>query len=383
MDFHFYAPTRLVVGLEKRFTVKDWIQGLGKRIFFVVGESQHKSDSFQSVYHSLHSQGYEVNEYVKPTGEPTVSMVNQATKAALEWKSEIVLSLGGGSVIDLGKAVAGLVTNGGEILDYLEGVGAGKPVTKAGLHHVAIPTTAGTGAEVTRNAVITSPQEKFKKSFRSPYLYPNTAILDGELIAQVPPQQAAYSGMDAITQLMESYISHKATPYTDRLAIWGLEMALRSIRPVVNQEANAEVRQQMLLASTLSGLCLANAGLGLAHGFASGLGAMYEIPHGKACAILLPYALSFNRDAVADKLIYLGKLLNPDVSMSKQGYADWVVNEIIMLNKELSIPSNFKEYSIPESDHEQLVEKSMGNSMWGNPIEITPEIGLNLVRTFA
>jgi alcohol dehydrogenase class IV len=264
MDFQYFAPTRLIIGPGRRKEAGPTIKHFGTKAFLISSGSVNRNGILSELVRHLNQHAIEVHEYIKPTGEPTAQMTDQATEEARRSKCDIVLSIGGGSVIDLGKAVCALVHNDGSVEDYLEGVGRGQQVVHPVLPHVAIPTTAGTGAEVTRNEVIRSCEKRYKKSFRHPSLCPTVAILDAELTLNLPSKQTAYSGMDTITQLIESYLSQKANPITDVLALLGLRMALRSIRQAVQVGDNLEARAEMLLASTLSGICLANAGLGLA-----------------------------------------------------------------------------------------------------------------------
>ncbi len=381
MDFQFHTPTRLIVGCGKSAEVGEIASIRGTKALTVVGESIQKNSLLKHIFESLTSNQLSMVEYFKPVGEPTLEMVDEAATIAIKENCDFVVSIGGGSTVDLGKAVSGLITNEGSIIDYLEGVGTGKIVLNPSVPHIAIPTTAGAGAEMTRNAVIRSQTLKFKRSFRSPYLYPVAAILDASLCVSLPPKQTAYSGMDAITQLVESYLCSKATPMTDALALYGLDLAFASIRKVYHNGSDLPHREKMLLASAISGVCLANAGLGMAHGFASGLGAACDVPHGEVCAILLPHALKFNRQSSLDKLARLGRIFTDDASLKPDDYADLFIEEIDKMNEEFNIPSDLKSLNIANEDLSTIVKMSMGNSMSGNPIEITPEIAETFFET--
>ncbi len=381
MDFQYYAPTRLVVGGGKVANMSEYIKGMGTNVFLIHGLTSLPDEMLELLIENLHNHGINVIPYAKPSGEPSLQMVDEAAETARKMRVDCIVSIGGGSVIDVGKAVAGLVTNGGKIIDYLEGVGHNKKVEKPALPHAAIPTTAGTGAEVTRNAVVASHDERFKKSFRSPTLYPRIAILDANMIEHLPQEQAAYSGMDALTQLIESYLSCRATPFTNQLALWGMRLGYGAIRAVCSSSATPEQREAMLMASTLSGLCLANAGLGLAHGFASGLGALYQVPHGKACAIMLPHAMRYNQKACQDKLATIGSMVSDDKSGDPTLLTNKAIEAVERLNAELGIPQDLKTLTLPENEFETLVDMSMGNSMAGNPIEMTKERALALLKT--
>ncbi len=381
LNFQFFTPTRLIVGQGRFRELGEHASGLGKRAVVVSSASAESQGVVDQAVKFLTAVDIYPEPYIKPPGEPTVEMTDAAADLARMAKCDMVVSIGGGSVIDLGKAVAGLVNNGGSVKDYLEGVGAGQTPDRVALPQIAVPTTAGTGAEVTRNAVISSKQEQFKKSFRSPTLYPRAAIVDAELTVSLPPQATAYSGMDAITQLVESILTKRANPVTDALALYGLEKAMGAIRRVVSDGGDLAAREDMLLASTLSGITLANAGLGLAHGFASGLGAMYDAPHGKICAIMLPFALRYNRCACFPKMVEISKRIVQDDSLPVNEIVDRAVSVIDGLNKEFGIPANLAEWNIPDKDLPLLARKSMGNSMGGNPSPVTESIAEVLLKT--
>lgn len=381
MNFSFHAPTQLVAGAGKLAETGQWVSQYGSRVLVVHGPSAQESGHLQRLQDVLAKASIEAVAWTKPAGEPDVAMTEAATQAVRSERCEVIVSLGGGSVIDLAKAAAGLVTNGGAITDYLEGVGAGKKPTAPALPHIAIPTTAGTGAEVTRNAVIRCPERQFKKSFRSPTLYPKVALLDAELTLDLPARQTAFSGMDAITQLIESFISIKATPITDALARQGLRLAIPAMRDVVTNGHDLVKREQMLLASTLSGICLANAGLGLAHGFASGLGATRDVAHGKVCAIALPYALRFNRCANFAKIHEIAQILLPSVNTKPDALVTRAIETIEQWNKDMGIPQDLSELKLTDEEIPAIVKKSMGNSMSGNPNPVTEPLAETLLKS--
>jgi alcohol dehydrogenase class IV len=212
-------------------------------------------------------------------GEPTIDVVREGTKAARG--CEMILGLGGGSVLDTGKAIAALATNPGDVIDYLEVIGKGQPLIHASLPYLAIPTTAGTGAEVTRNAVLESPEQNIKVSLRSPWMLPRLALVDPELTYQLPPDITASSGLDALTQLIEPFVSFKANPMTDAICREGMGHAARSLRRACETSADKASREGMSIASLFGGLALANAALGAVHGFAGPLGGM--LPRLMAC----------------------------------------------------------------------------------------------------
>lgn len=375
------SPTRLVVGQGTHAELGTLVSGLGSKVFFVYGHSLEENGWRQRLEALLLQEKLSVVAYEKPSGEPTVVMTDEAAALARDKACDCVLSVGGGAVLDLGKAVAGLVSNGGSVIEYLEGVGSGRQATEAALPHVAVPTTAGTGSEVTRNAVISSREPSFKKSYRSPTLYPRIAVLDASLGESLSPSQTAYSGMDAITQLIEAYLTRKANPLTDTLALHGLSLAIPALERVMDDAADTASRQQLLYASTLSGMCLANAGLGLAHGFASGLGALYDIPHGKVCAILLPYAMRFNRCADFPKMVTLSRLLVPEDGLEDEARVDRACARLEEMNRTFDIPATLSELRLSDEDLPRIAQASMGNSMLGNPNPVSPGVAEMLLKT--
>ena len=241
-------------------------------------------------------------------GEPEIQVIDNGVEQAITEKANTILSIGGGSVLDTGKAISGLVTNGGKTKDFMEVIGIGKKITKQPLPHIAVPTTAGTGTEVTKNAVILSREDKLKSSIRSPLLIPKVAIIDPELTVSLPKEITASCGLDALTQLIESYTSNKAQPITDSLALLGIEKAISSLIRAFDEGDDRESREDMAFAALLSGICLANAGLGAVHGFAGPIGGMFNIPHGIVCGALLAPVLEQNISGLISQVPYPYKL---------------------------------------------------------------------------
>ena len=239
---------------------------------------------------------------MSPLGhEPTLDDARTAARLARDQAVEVVVGIGGGSTIDLGKAVAALVTNGGDPLDYLEVIGRGLPLVRRPLPFIAVPTTAGAGAEVTRNSVLTSPQEGVKASLRSPLMLPRLAVVDPELILTLPADVTAATGMDALAQLLEPYVSSRANPITDPLCLDGLARVARSLRRAWTDGDDLDARTDMSLAALFGGLALANAALGAVHGFAAAIGGRFDAPHGAVCAALLPGVVRANVAALATR----------------------------------------------------------------------------------
>src|SRR5581483_1751763 len=290
MQFEFATAGRILFGAGTVRQAAPAAKEFGRRALLVMGRSP---DRVQSLAKALN--GASVSCTLFPVeSEPTVEMIARGLEAARREECDFVVSFGGGSVIDAGKAIAALLTNPGELMDYLEVIGRGQPLRAASAPFIAIPTTAGTGSEVTRNAVLASHEHRVKVSLRSPQMLPRLAIVDPELTFSLSPTATARSGCDALSQLIEPYVSSRANPLTDGYCLEGLRRVGRSLRRAYHHGDDAPARTDMSLAALLGGLSLANAGLGVVHGFAAPLGGMFDAPHGALCAALLPHGMAVN-----------------------------------------------------------------------------------------
>jgi alcohol dehydrogenase class IV len=242
---------------------------------------------------SLEKAGKQVTVF-QAEPEPTVEKALTGVEKAREGNCDFIIGIGGGSVIDTGKAISALLTNPGDPFEYLEVIGKGTPIPNQAAPYVAIPTTAGTGAEVTRNAVLGSPSHRVKVSLRSSKMLPAVAIVDPELTYSLPASVTASTGLDALTQVIEAFLSKKATPFTDALCREGISRASRSLKRAYENGDDVDARTDMAITSLFSGLALANAGLGAVHGLAGPLGGLIGAPHGEICAALLPHVLRAN-----------------------------------------------------------------------------------------
>jgi alcohol dehydrogenase class IV len=323
----------------------------------------------------LDAQGIEAETFAVPH-EPTTDLVREGTELAREAGCDVVIGIGGGSVIDAGKAVAALLTNGGVPLDYLEVIGRGQPIIKPAAPYIAIPTTAGTGAEVTKNAVLASPEHRVKVSLRSPLMLPRVAVIDPELTYSTPPAITATTGLDAFTQVLEPYVSRFANPLTDTLCSEGIMRAAQSLREAYENPADAEAREDMALVSLFGGLALANAKLGAVHGFAGVLGGMFDAPHGAICGRLLPFVMDANvralrsRDPENIALVRyddIAVILTGELDVDAMDGVAWVQT----LCTDLGIPG-LAAYGIKGADFAAIIEKAKrSSSMKGNPIPLT------------
>ena len=368
-SFEFATADRIIYGTGKLNDLGKQIEGRAKRLLLVHG---HSSDAIPRVREILSAQEIPFAEF-EVHGEPTVEVVHQGVKAARDCGT--IIGLGGGSVLDTGKAIAALVTNPGDVFDYLEVVGKGQPLVNVPLPYIAIPTTAGTGSEVTRNAVIESTEQKMKVSLRSPLMLPRIALVDPELTYNLPPPITASSGLDALTQLIEPFVSVKANPMTDAICREGMHHAAQSLRRAYENGADKEAREGMALASLFGGMALANAALGAVHGFAGPLGGMLHAPHGALCARLLPLVVEANLKALEmrqpehpaiTRYIEIAQILTGNKNATAIDGVEWV-SELV---NALDIPA-LSAYRMSEKDFPEAVEKTMkANSFKGNPIAL-------------
>jgi len=367
MRFDFLTPGRIVFGSGRLDEVGELSEGMGRQAFLAVSGTMARNGTAERVTEALGKRGIETVLFSGVSEEPSPEIVEEAVGIARQAGCDMVIALGGGSVIDTGKAVAGMVPNAGYIKEYLEGVGTGRRMERDPLPMIAIPTTAGTGSERTKNAVITSREEGFKRSFRDERLYPDIALIDPSLAVSLPPAQTAASGMDALTQLIESYVSRKSNPVTDALALYGMGLAGCALQRAYDNGTDLSAREDMALASTLSGVCLANAGLGAAHGIAAALGCLYGIPHGIACAILIPHVMRLNADVSPARFAAVGQALTGRQGDEKQ-MAQAAVAFVEKLTEGLGIPMDLRQYGIPKSDAERIAGAVSESSMSGNPL---------------
>ena len=371
MRFEFATATRIVFGEGTIQEVAPLAAEMGSSAFVVTGRTVKRAEPLLK---QLEKQGIKHVAF-SVSGEPTTTIVRASVEQARQAKSDLVIGIGGGSVLDTGKAIAAMLTNSGQLEDYLEVVGRGKPLTRHPVPYIAIPTTAGTGAEVTRNAVLASLEHRVKVSMRSPLMLPRLAVVDPALTHSMPPSVTASTGLDALTQLMEVYVSSKANPLTDGICREGLKRAARSLRRAYEDGSNRGAREDMALASLFGGLGLANAKLGAVHGFAGPLGGMFSAPHGVICARLLPYVMQANVQALQGRAAgspalarydKVAQLLTGTVTARAVDGVAWVQE----LCAALKVPP-LTEFGLKEQDFPTVVAKSQkSSSMKGNPITL-------------
>lgn len=309
-------------------------------------------------------------------GEPTIATIREGVATFRDSACDLVIAIGGGSAIDAGKAIAVAAANPGDLVDYLEVIGSGRPLERQPYPFIAVPTTAGTGSEVTRNAVLGSPEHGVKVSLRSPLMLPRVAIVDSRLTLGLPPAISASTGLDALTQLIEPYVSSRANALTDNFCLDGIRRVSTSLPRAFSRGTDEAARTGMSYASLLGGLALANAGLGVVHGFAAPIGGMFDAPHGAVCAALLPSGMRANiaalraRDPRARALARyeeIARILTGDPTAAPEDGAEWVH----LLIRQLAIPP-LSGYGIRSTDIPDLGAKAArSNSMKGNPIALT------------
>lgn len=381
MTFEFATAGRILFGNGTLAQAAPAAAGFGRCALVVTGRN---SDRARPLLDALKKQKVEA-EVFSVCGEPTVTDVTNAVKRARAAQCDLVIGFGGGSVIDLAKAAAALLTNPGDPFDYLEVIGKGRPLTVQPAPCIAIPTTAGTGSEVTKNSVLSSPEHRVKVSIRHPLMIPALAIVDPECTLSSPPAVTAASGLDALTQLLEAFISLKAGPMTDGFCREGLPRAARSLRRVFENGADLKAREEMALASLFSGLALANAGLGAVHGFSGPVGGLSGAPHGRVCAALLPHVMQANltalkaRDPESPAIERLTEFARMTGGSSAEDGIRWIRG----LCRDLQILP-LSAVGVTEADVPALVEKTQcASSMKTNPAELTaPELEWILREAF-
>jgi alcohol dehydrogenase class IV len=374
MRFEFATATQIVFGAGTLKQAAPSARAWGKRVLVVVGKSIERAENLLV---QLKAEGLTTSVF-HISGEPTVERVLAGTEQARAADCEMVIGLGGGSVIDAGKAIAALLTNPGDIYDYLEVVGKGQVLVNAPAGYIAIPTTAGTGSEVTRNAVLTVTSQRVKVSLRNASMLPRLAIVDPELTYNLPPELTATTGLDALTQLIEPFLSNAANPITDAFCREGLHRAARSLRWAYEHGANAQAREDMSLASLFGGLALANARLGAVHGLAGPLGGIFPAPHGAICARLLPIVMETNLKALQIRMPQTATLLRfTELAQILSGETAARAEDGIVWLKALCAALNvapLSTYGIHASDFPAIAAQAQkASSMKGNPIELTDD----------
>ena len=373
MKFEFATASRIIFGQGTVKEVAPMASKMGNCALLVTGRNVERAGPLSG---SLKNTGMKIVTF-SVSDEPTIELTIEGVELARQNASDIVIGMGGGSVIDTAKAIAALLTNSGDITDYLEVIGRGKPLSRPSAPCIAIPTTAGTGAEVTKNAVLTSQEHKVKVSLRSPTMLPDLAIVDPELTYSMPPSLTASTGLDALTQVLEPFVSVKSNPLTDTICIEGLKRAARSLHRAFKDGSDTKAREDMAIVSLFGGLTLANSKLGAVHGIAGPMGGMFPVPHGVICARLLPFVVEVNVRALQRHNSQQYLLRYDQVAQVLTGKsnakAEEGIDRIHDLCDALDIPG-LSDFGITEDHFPDLIARSKkASSMKGNPVNLTDE----------
>jgi len=380
ISFEFATATRIVFGRGTAAQLPELCQPFGSRALIVTGSNPGRA---AFAIELLTEAGISCETF-SIQGEPTLDEARQGAECARQAKAQMVIGLGGGSAVDAGKAIAALATQPEDVLHYLEVVGRGLALHESPLPYIAMPTTAGTGAEVTRNAVLSSPEHGVKASLRHVSMLPRIALVDPLLARDCPPAVTAASGMDALTQCLEAFVSCRAQPMTDALCREGIRRAVRSLEKAVDDGSDLEAREDLALAAMFSGMALANAGLGAVHGFAAPIGGQFQAPHGAVCAALLAPVWRANwklvnisdDDAMQDRFADVGLLL----TRNQEVRGDHIAAFLSDLTERLKIP-RLSTYGIQESDLADIATKAAAaSSMKGNPVKLTHDTLVAILR---
>jgi alcohol dehydrogenase class IV len=373
MHFEFATATKIIFGPGKIHEAISAAAQWGRRALIVYSGKPERLDS---LIRELQARDIECTLF-STLGEPTIPRILEGVRIAKDERCEVTIGCGGGSALDGAKAIAALMTNPGDPLDYLEVVGAGKPLVQPCAPCICIPTTAGAGSEVTRNAVLASPEHRVKVSLRSPRMFPSLAVIDPNLTLSLPASITASTGMDALTQLIEPFVCNNANPFIDAICSDGIRLVGLWLRAAYHDGGNAQARENMALASLFGGLALTNAGLGAVHGLAAPLGGMFPIPHGTACARLLPFIMETNIRALKAaknspaivRYQEIARLLTGQSSAQADEGSAWVHS----ICSELAIPS-LSGFGITEKDLPGIAATALkSSSMRGNPIQLTAD----------
>jgi alcohol dehydrogenase class IV len=381
MQFEFATASKIIFGPGKLNSIDGLIHEFGNRVLIVSGAPTEISERLIN----LLEEHQKICTFSKIDREPTVTIICGLVELARETKPDLIIGIGGGSAIDTAKATAALLTNPGDVIDYLEVIGQNKPLNNPSLPLIAIPTTSGTGAEVTRNAVIGIPTHHVKVSIRSSHLLPRIALIDPELTISIPPYITAITGLDALTQLIEPFTCNSPNPLTDAICIEGIQRVAHSLFQAFDDGNDLLARQDMSLAALFSGLALTNARLGAVHGLAGPIGGEINAHHGVICASLLPNVLATNISALhtrspehpaLERYTRIGKLLSGDSAATAETGIQWVRNFCLHANiKPLS------SFGLVENQFSDIIEGAIkSSSMKGNPITLNIDEIRNILQ---
>ncbi len=377
-NFLLQMPQGIFFGAGEWKKLPELLPRFGRRVLVFSGRHWFAESGWQNRFLEVLAS-FEVLHLQCPAGEPEIEGLNGVLEQARDFKPEAIVAVGGGSVLDTGKAVSGLLPVRDKVEDFLEGIGKGLRLNAPGVPWLALPTTSGTGAEVTKNAVLKSKALGAKKSLRSPFMLATYALVDPELTAGAPLSLSGIAGMDALTQLVEAFLSRKSAPIPRALSRQAFPGMLKALKMIPKDPDDLQARADAAYGAMCSGIALANSGLGAAHGFASGLGGLYDIPHGLICALFIRPVLRANAEVIREdcRLLYQAAL--------EQGAADkhpgaaqddpvqWLIGEIDSLFSIYDLPENLKGFAVDPGQIPEIARRSSGSSMSGNPRDLRQE----------
>jgi alcohol dehydrogenase len=362
-DFELVLPNKIIFGKNTINKLAKEVKIFGKKGLIISGRKAIKN-LLNPIIQQLNEEGIEMVSYEGISPEPTLEVLDKVRDFAKNKNIDFVIGLGGGSVLDVAKAVAGLYYEEGKALEYQEG----RKIKTIGLPYIAIPTVSGTGAEATYNSVIINDKENTKKSIRHKSFMARLVIIDPNLVLEVPAKQTAISGMDALIHGIEAFTSTNSNPITDTLALFSIKLIANNLKQAVDDGGNIQTRENIAIGSLLAGIALANAGLGAIHGLASPIGALYRIPHGLVCAVLAPYIIEYNLDSCIHKYADIAKVLGQQEGDTRS-LAFSTITALDKLLTEVKLPKYLDELGIREEDIDFIVTNA-SSSIKYNPKKV-------------
>jgi alcohol dehydrogenase class IV len=401
-SFVIDQPQTIHFGIGSRERIPELLGRFGRKVLLFSGRSWFKDSGWQATFERLLTD-FEVRYLQCPGGEPETGAVSGLLEEARGFAPDVLLAVGGGSVLDTAKAVSGLAPLADPVEDFLEGVGRGLRVPRPGIPWIAVPTTAGTGAEVTKNAVLKAPAVEAKKSLRSPFILASAVVVDPELSRHCPLQLTGIAGMDALTQLIESFVSKKSAPLPRAWVRDAFPVMLAALLRLPQDSENLEARSGAAYGALASGFALANGGLGAAHGFASGLGGVYDIPHGLLCALFIRPVLKANAQVIEKDLALLRRAVGERKELFEplggipggaghdfsgeapqgdagEGSVTWLLETIDPLFDWYGLPTDLRDYAVDPARVPELARRSSGSSMSGNPRDLDQDEREGIIR---
>ena len=370
--FELRFPTKIVFGQNAVDQVGEEARGYGDRAFLVTGRSaMRKAGITDKIVDLLKAAGIkEIHLYEQVEHDPSTETVDLGAKLARESRADAVIGIGGGSALDAAKAIACMVKNEGTAVEYQ----SGREIEQPGIPFIALPTTAGTGAEVTPNAVLTNKKKEIKQSVRSPHMIAKVAIVDPLLTITMPPSVTAATGMDALTQAIEAYVTLASNPVSDTLALRAVRLISHNLVSAFTDGNDVEAREGMALGSMMTAMAFANAKLGAVHGLAHPIGALFDVPHGVACALLLPYVMEYNLSAKVARYAQIAKAMGQNTSeaRSKKDAARMAADAIRTMLSQLQLPQHLRDVGIFQYDIITIAGAAGGSSLSNNPRPTTP-----------